>query len=87
METEIRMKTVKKVAELFFEIEVNCSLEKPKEGLYVAIGKDAEAEGYTLCINSSIIPESSYECIESIIQKYKLRMKKSKEYLVIYKPK
>lgn len=81
------MESVKKVAELFFEIQLNCSLEKPKEGLYVAIAKNAEAQGYTLCINSSIIPKSSLGCIESIVQKYKLRMNKSTEYLVIYKPK
>jgi hypothetical protein len=76
---------LKEATDLHLEISSKCSLKKPKEGLFIDIGH-VDAEGHILRIDMSIIDESSRNCIESIVEKHKLKMAKSEGYLVIYTP-
>jgi hypothetical protein len=79
---------LKEAVDLFFEIDFNCSLDKSKEGLHVGIDKPNSQDGYRLLISSSIVPESSHECIKSIAEKHKLKLAsheiESQRYLAIY---
>lgn len=83
---------LKEIGDLHTEISLKCSLKEPKEGLYVSIiiphpaVYDSEAEGCKLSINASIVDEPALNCIKSIIQKHKLKLKKTSDSLVIYKP-
>ena len=72
----------KEAIELLLAISVSCPLKTPKKGLFMAIR--AEPEGYASIISLSIIGEPSHKCIKSIVQKRKLQMKETKDYLVIY---
>ena len=82
---------LKEISDLFLEITSKCSFKKLK-GLYMGIDipnphvYDAETEGCKLRINTLIVNESSRSCIKSIVEKRKLRVTETQEYLVIYKP-
>jgi len=72
----------KEAIELLLAISVSCPLKTPEKGLFMAIR--AEPEGYASIISLSIIGEPSRKCIKSIVQKRKLQMKETRDYLVIY---
>jgi hypothetical protein len=69
-----------------------CSLKESKDidGMFMSVPNrnihDAESKGYKYCIKKTLINEPSRNCIKSIVEKHKLRMKESQEYLVIYTP-
>ena len=81
----------KDAVDLFLEISSACSFKKPKEGLFEAIDipysalHDASAEGCKLRFDMSIIDESSRKCLNSIVEKHKLKMTESKGFLLIHK--
>ena len=81
----------KDAVDLFLEISSTCSFKKAKEGLFEAIDipssalHDASAEGCKLRFDTSIIDESSRKCLNSIVEKHKLKMTESKGFLLIHK--
>jgi hypothetical protein len=81
----------KDAVDLFLGISSTCSFKKPKEGLFEAIDipysalHDASAEGCKLRFDMSIIDESSRKCIKSLVESHKLKMMKSKGFLIIHK--
>ena len=80
---------MKEALDLFLEIDFNCSLDKSKKGIHVGLEKLSSKDEYSLLINSMIVPDSSLNCIETIVKKCGLKMGKkdvkSQEYLRIYK--
>lgn len=76
------------VSDLIREV-FGCPLKSEELGdIFISVPNpkvyDAESEGYKLCIKKAIVNESSRDCIQSIVEKRKLKMKESKGYLVIY---
>ena len=81
----------KDAVDLFLEISSTCSFKKTKEGLFEAIGipssalHDASAVGCKLRFDTSFIDVSSRKCLNSIVEKHKLKMTESKGFLLIHK--
>lgn len=69
-----------------------CSLKESKEigDMFISFPNprvyDAESKGYKLCIRKTLVAELSRDCIKSIVEKHKLKLKESQEYLIIYTP-
>jgi len=66
-------------------------LEGKIDELYFSIPNpkvhDNESEGWKLCIKKAVVTKSSHDCLKSIVEKHKLKMKELKEgYFVIYTP-
>jgi hypothetical protein len=61
---------------------------KDMEDMFITVPNpkvyDAESEGFTLHIKKALVDKSCHDCIKSIVEKRKLKMRESKGYLVIY---
>lgn len=79
------------ITDLINEI-FECSLMERKEirDMFISFPNprvyDAESKGYKLCLRKTLVNESSRDCIKSIVEKHKLKLKESQEYLIIYTP-
>jgi hypothetical protein len=83
---------IEEISELTNEV-FTCplKLEGKIDELYLSIPNpkiyDNESEGIKLCIKKTVVTRSSHDCLKSIVEKHKLKMKELKEgYLVIYTP-
>ena len=55
------------------------SSEKPNFSVY-----DRQTEGVVLCVKANLVTEEYLRYLKKIIESYKLGIRKSEEYLIIY---
>ena len=82
--------------DLLNKISIECSIKGSKIGINAFISPpspikyDAEAEGYTIGVSRSIIPDSSIGCVRRIVKNNKKKIMKtihhSEEIHLIYTP-